>query len=158
MQTVRSQNHEHATATTTPLNQTTADVSSSTRSASVSSPTTSEDTTTATTSTSTDDRPDIDNDPDSDFDSSSGDDGGDPPAVAAAKSNPDCTEQSVTDVSEDDRVLVLDDGNRYLIGDDYQDVTSSWEGDDVYYCDGGPGHRYFVNDDGTSVPVGALDE
>jgi hypothetical protein len=91
-------------------------------------------------------------------DSDDQDDSGDPPAVVAAKNNTDCSEQSVTNVSEDDRVLVLDDGNRYLIPDEYQDTTSTWMGDTVYYCDGGPGHRYFVNEDGDSVPVGALDE
>ena len=82
----------------------------------------------------------------------------DPPAVAKAKANPDCSEQSVTDVSDDERVIVLDNGNRYLIADEYQYLTSTWEGDTVYYCDGGPGGRYIVDEDGDSVPVGALDE
>ena len=90
--------------------------------------------------------------------SQSQDDSGDPPAVSGAKQNPECSEQDITDVSDDDRVLVLDDGTRYLIPDEYQAITSTWEGDTVYYCDGGPGHRYFVNEDGDSVPVGALDE
>lgn len=82
----------------------------------------------------------------------------DPPAVAAAKENPQCSEDTVSDVSVDDRVLVLSNGNRYLIGDAYQAMTSSWEGQAIFYCNGGQGHRYFVNSDGDSVPVGGLDE
>lgn len=81
-----------------------------------------------------------------------------PPKVAAAKRDPLCTEDSVTDVSEDDRVLVLSNSLRYLISDENQSMTSSWQGNTVYYCNGGADHRYFVNEDGDSTPVGALDE
>jgi hypothetical protein len=88
----------------------------------------------------------------------SSDENGDPPKLAAAKRNPECAEESVTTVSEDERVLVLSNDNRYLIPDEYQATTSTWEGTTVYYCNGGTGHRYFVNEGGESVPVGALDE
>ena len=86
------------------------------------------------------------------------DEDGVPSKVVAAKQDPLCSEDSVTDVSEDERVLVLSNSFRYLIPDEYQAMTSSWQGNTVYYCNSGAGHRYFVNEDGDSTPVGALDE
>jgi len=72
----------------------------------------------------------------------------------------DCEDLAIDHVSRDGRVIVLDDARRLLVGDAYQDEIDGWDGDDVTFCDGGPGHRFIVNHDESDehVPVGLLNE